>query len=34
LIVDDVVLCKFDKALKALPGWKPRKFSTGAEDEV
>lgn len=34
LIVDDVIWCKSDKAFKALPGWKPRKFLIGVEDEV
>ena len=34
LIVDDVIWCKSDKIFKALPGWKPRKFLVGVEDEI
>lgn len=34
LIVDDVIWCQTDKAFKALPDWKPRKFKDAVGDEV
>lgn len=34
LIVDDVIWCESDKAFKALPTWKPRKFRDAVGDEV
>lgn len=34
LIVDNVIWCRSDKAFKALPNWKPKKFIDGVADEV